>query len=189
MDLNINISIALGEHSTIFQCECVAIIHAARAVLDREVKDSGIRILSDSKAVLQALDSASITSSLIQECHLLLQRIAVSNNVILQWIKGHSGSMGNDAADELARRGSQMPAIGPGPQLPLTFSTFRSWLRQCTLDTHNARWINSTSCRQSKEAIPALSGSLSRKLLRLNRINLRLIVGIMTGHSPLNRHL
>ncbi|XP_049868121.1 uncharacterized protein LOC126368267 [Pectinophora gossypiella] len=94
LDLNIQKSVALGKYSSIFQCECVAIIQAASTVRKRKVKGYDIRILSDSAAVLQALNNDNLTSGLIYECHRELQKMALTNKVTLQWIKGHSGSLG-----------------------------------------------------------------------------------------------
>ncbi|XP_050680629.1 uncharacterized protein LOC126976369 [Leptidea sinapis] len=119
-DLNIRIAASLGAHNTVFQAECMGIIEAVTATLTRKVKDYSIRILSDSKSVLQALQSHTITSKLIYNCHQCLRELCENNNqVTLQWIKGHSNSRGNDAADELARRGSAMTAKGPEPTIPL----------------------------------------------------------------------
>ncbi|KAI5643461.1 RNase H domain-containing protein [Phthorimaea operculella] len=189
LDLNIKLSQPLGEHSSIFQCECVAITLAANAVMQRKMENHGIRILSDSMAVLMALKSNTMSSSLIYECHLALQTIATNNKVTLQWIKGHSGSLGNDAADELARRGSEVEVAGPTPYLPIPFNQIRTWIRHQTQTQHNARWASITTCRQSKEAVPALSPRLTKRLLSLQRSDLRIMVGMLTGHCQLNKHL
>ena len=189
-DLNIKISRPLGMLNTVYQAECVGIIQAAHAIEVREVTDTHIRILSDSASVLQSLKKNQITSRLILECHNALERVAVQyrNTVTLQWIKGHSGSPGNDAADELARRGSNTRAFGPEPIVPIPFNQLRSWLKEHT-QTQAEIWLTSVpGCRQSREAMPSLDVKLTKLLLRLDRNSLRLVAGTITGHCPLNKH-
>lgn len=189
-DLNIRIAAPLGAHNTVYQAECMGIIEAAAATLARKVKDHSIRILSDSKSVLQALQSNSITSRLTYDCHLSLTEVRNNNNnVTLQWIKGHSGSRGNDAADELARRGSEMAAIGPEPIVPLPSAWPISVIRRHTKELHDKYWTEVSECRQAKEALPRIDRRLSRKLINLTRPNLRKITHIITGHGPFNKHL
>ncbi|CAH2091349.1 unnamed protein product [Euphydryas editha] len=146
----------LGAHNTVYQAECMGIIAAASATFTRKVKDYSIRILSDSRSVLQAHQSHSITSRLIYNCHQSLMEVCNnSNNVTPQWIKGHSGSRGDDAADELARRGSEMAAIGPEPIVPLPTAWPTSVSRQHTKELHNKYWtevLPSPLCRACLEA-------------------------------------
>lgn len=188
-DLNIDISTPLGAHNTVFQAECMGIITATTAIEARKVKDHPIRILSDSRSVLQALQSDTMTSGLIYECHRALTKVCENSTITLQWIKGHSGSRGNDAADRLARAGSEMIAIGPEPIIPLPFGWLRSALRHNTKVLHQSYWTNLNTCRQTREALPTINPGLSRKLRGLGRPQLRLLIGALTGHGLLNKHL
>ncbi|RVE41603.1 hypothetical protein evm_013751 [Chilo suppressalis] len=188
-DLNIHISTALGAYNTVFQAECVGIIRAAEAIECRGVRGKHIRILSDSASVLQALDNNIMTSGLIYECHSKLTNIANDNRLTLQWIKGHSGSRGNDAADCLAREGSSRTAIGPEPIIPIPYRQLRTWIRERSQRQHDDYWSKLTDCRQAREAVPKVNLQLTRKLIRLPRQALKQIVGILTGHGYFNKHL
>lgn len=188
-DLNMRKTMSLGAHNTVFQAECMGIIMATTGIAERKVKEFPIRILSDSKSVLQALNSNTITSGLIYECHLALAKVCKHTTVTLQWIKGHSGSRGNDAADALAKLGSEQAIEGPEPIIPLPFSWLRNTLRQHTKVTHQLYWSNLDTCRQTRQALPIIKPGLSRKLLKLKRSQLRLVTGAITGHALLNKHL
>ncbi|XP_028178135.1 uncharacterized protein LOC114365701 [Ostrinia furnacalis] len=153
--------------------ECIGITKAAQAVTARDIRGLNIRIISDSASVLQALKSNTITTALILECHEALQDIAAVNGVTLQWIKGHSNSLGNDAADELAKRGSDTTVFGPEPILPIPQAQIRNWLRSKTEEKHHTEWKNSEGCRQTKDAVPDVSKKFSRSLIRLNRDSIR----------------
>ncbi|KAJ8712396.1 hypothetical protein PYW07_005238 [Mythimna separata] len=188
-DLNIHIATPLGVHNTVFQAECLGISLAALAITSRKVKDHSIRILSDSMSVLLALSSHTVNSGLIYECHQRLNQVGIHNQVTIQWIKGHSDSRGNDAADELARRGSSMAVIGPEPIVPLPFGYLRNLVRKRTRDLHHKLWVEHSECRQAKEALPSIDGRFTKRILKLTKLQLRKVTAVTTGHGTLNKHL
>lgn len=44
-------------------------------------------------------------------------------------------------------------------------------------------------CRQTREALRLLYASLSRKIVKLGRQELRAFTAALTGHGPFNEHL
>lgn len=183
------LTISLGKYNTIFQAECLGLAQAAKAVLNRKVNKTNVKFVTDSQAVIKALNGTYTRSGLVHECREALQKLGATNNITVQWIKGHSGSLGNDAADDFAKRGAQMETVGPEPIIPLPFNEIKSWMKDITRTNHRKHWEMQEGCRQTKLAFPTLNPKLTRKLLKLSRAELRKICGLITGHCPMNKHL
>ncbi|KAJ8981752.1 hypothetical protein NQ317_004932 [Molorchus minor] len=105
------------EDNTQFQAEVYAILHCAKENTTRAYVNRRINIFSDSQAALKALTNPKVTSRLVWECQKELENLADHNRVTLLWEPGHSKIQGNEKADELARKGSSTPFIGPEPAL------------------------------------------------------------------------
>ena len=54
---------------------------------------------------------------------------------------------------------------------------------------HRKLWQSTAGCRQAKMFLHGPDKQLSRFALRLNRKQLRILVGLLTGHMTLKRHL
>ncbi|KAJ3651057.1 hypothetical protein Zmor_017119 [Zophobas morio] len=115
--LNAQISVPLGTHTSVLQTELMGIMLGARIIAEREIGNKSIRILTDSKSALLALDSCMVRSGLVWECRQTLKYVTQRNSVVLCWIKGHSGNEGNERADEMAKRAARMPFWGPEPAI------------------------------------------------------------------------
>ena len=78
--------------------------------------------------------------------------------------------------------------VGDG-MVPLPFGHLRTLVRHRTRDQHNNQWLHHGECRQAKEALPTIDGRVTRKLLKLNKLQLRTVTAALTGHGSFNKHL
>lgn len=96
------------DHSSVFRSELVAIKEALDLALDADEDD--IWILTDSKSSIQYLKNwPNILDKLGQDVILKLAALNQGRTVCFQWIPSHVGVYGNEVADLLAGRGSELP--------------------------------------------------------------------------------
>ena len=97
--------IPLAYTATIFQAEVIAITRAIKFVqkMKRTLKPKYIKLFSDSRATLQALNSYNVKSTLVQEAVDQLNQLGqYSERITLNWIKAHNNHKGNEYADIMA---------------------------------------------------------------------------------------
>jgi len=123
---------------------------------------------------LKALSSPKVTSALVAETVAALCGLAIHNIVRVVWVPGHQASA--------------QPYIGPEPVLGVTSTTVRNTVRQWSVWEQN-RLFFTPGCRQAKSMLKGIDLSLSKYVLRLTRRDLRILIGLLTGHADLNRHL
>lgn len=188
-DLNLHSTIPLGTYTTIFQAELVGIMVAATESTEANLSGKTVRISTDSRAALLALDNCRINSGLVLQVREAVDKLAQNNNVQLCWVKGHDGNQGNEEADALARQGSEGAPYGPEPTIALSEAVHDTLIKNRVLKRHTDWWTNLSSCRHSRMAVAAPSLKLGKQCLQLSRNNLRILVGLLTGHCRLNKHL
>ncbi|VEN58452.1 unnamed protein product [Callosobruchus maculatus] len=169
------LSLPLGGHTTVFQAEVYAILACVNRIRKTDGSRRRITICSDSQAAIKALNAWKITSGLVLECRRALDDISAKHKVSLMWVPGHAGVKGNEMADHLARMGSGN-------------SFENNW--RVDPDKHSLRWNNiSGHLRQARELLAGPAERIGRFCLSLDRSNLRLLVGLLTGHNTFRRHL
>ena len=181
-------AIPMGTTPTIFQAELFAIETCVRECLKRKTNGATIHIMSDSQAVLMALNATEIRSGLVDNCIKLLNDLGNKNTLTVEWIPGHEGYEGNERADCLAKRGAQRQFIGPEPFCALPKVHIKERLNLWEQKSFQNHWMNSNGQRQAKKFIIPSKKS-SNKLLELGRNDIRILTGYFTGHCKLRYHL
>jgi len=74
-----------------------------------------------------------------------------------------------------------------GPKFTVT--TVRSEIRSWANKEHLKHWQATPACRQAKSLIHGPDRQLTRSALGLRRREFKVLVGLLTGHTTLNRHL
>jgi ribonuclease HI len=185
-------SFSLGQYTTVFQAEVYVIKACADANMNRNYKNRNIYVLSDSQAAIKALDKYQITSKLVWDCRQSLMQVAKHNRVQLICVPGHEVIIvGNETADQLARVGSDHPLIGPQPACGIAIGVAKKAVRDWMSRIHKEYWESLTGLKTDKGTYTRAlyQKKKAKDLLRLNRDQLRWVVGLLTGHCHLKRHL
>lgn len=184
-----NVYYSLGSLATIFQAELYAILKAAEHLKEANTSGRSIKIYSDSQAVIKALSSPQLYSSLVIECIQNLNMLGQHNSLEIMWVPGHSDIVGNDKADELAKKGAELRPIGPEPILPICNALTSNRLKEAANEFHTERWRSASICKFGRLMVDKPDQKRAKYLLSLNRIQLKKVTEVLTGHCRLNRHL
>ena len=91
--------------------------------------------------------------------------------------------MGNEVADRLAKRGSQMEILGPEPSVPIQSSQLKKIVEEWCRTEHQKEWSKRTDCRQTKMVLPDVKHNMGKSLLNMPINQSRIATQILTGHK------
>ncbi|XP_076548117.1 uncharacterized protein LOC143306051 [Osmia lignaria lignaria] len=182
--------VAVLGHVSILQAEVFATWACAKLNLERDYRDKHIYICSDSKAALGSLRATIVRSRLVQDCTDLLERLAGNNNrVNLIWVPGHAGILGNERANMLAREGARRPGPDTTYRIGVDRGTVKEMVREWARTQTYLTWNRTQGMRHAKAMFKGPSSRLGKTLSCLDRNQLRLLVGLITGHWYTRKHL
>ena len=157
----------IRDHASIFTAEAEGIKRALRFILAIPRYRGKFVIFSDSKSVLESLDSYNSKNVIVKEClDLIYKIIRLKKTVALCWVPGHAGIRGNELADLGAKRALRR-VVAPQFQIPYQdlYPVVRAFVKQ----HWQRRWDMSHATRPIKlhSIQPIISplniSSLSRK--------------------------
>jgi hypothetical protein len=97
---------------------------------------------------------------------------------------------GNEIADRLSRSSSGQQFIGPVPFLGVSRQNIRQKMKCWMKHQHLALWQGPCSTqRQARELISGPNLATGARLLSFNRAQTRAVIGLLTVHDTLRRHL
>ena len=179
-------SYKLPSDCTVFQAEIYAIKMAMEGFNNHILNsDEYIKVFSDSRAAIQALNSNIVSSQLVKDTVTQLNIIGNKvNRLEISWIKAHVGHEGNERADQLARDANKLD-VSIHDLLP-PYSHFRQELANVTYKLWTDEWVSHNTCRLSKNFLPFPSKNKSKEILKLSRSQMRRLIELITGQNNLN---
>jgi ribonuclease HI len=182
----IELNFSISEHATVFQAELLAIERCAKICLTEASAFKNIIIATDSQAALRSLGACKVSSKTTLGCIQALNKLSPFYGVKLVWIPGHSGIAGNEMADQLAKSAAHS-------EIQLHNSTImdRHWkldVKRWLLLKHNQYFRAKEGLRTSK-AFLSVNDKKSMDLLSFSKHELRLLLGVLTGHCRLKKYL
>ena len=169
-----------GPLTTNFDGEILAIKTSLRQLSNHVDKFNKAVILVDSKPAIQAILNVSSTET--RECCKIISHLQnIGKHITIQWIPSHCNIAGNEKADCLAKKGSN---ILQTTHKRISFSSIKQHIRK-TSETLNKTRIAGVIQQQKWKSLL----QNQEKITNTNRRTAIAIFRLTTGHDCLARHL
>jgi len=166
-----------------------ALLACALEIETQDRPEKYASVCSDRQAALKALQAARTTSPFVRQCQKALSDILTRHTVGLHWVRRHAAIQGNEIADKLARDGSVQRFDGPESFFGVSRQNIRK-IKRWMENHHLVLWRGLCSAQsQGRGLISGPKLATKARLLSFNRIQPRVVNGLLTGNNTLRRHL
>ncbi|XP_035230581.1 uncharacterized protein LOC118202507 [Stegodyphus dumicola] len=167
----------LSNHNSIFQAELTAI---NKAIQLSYTFDTQAHICSDILSSLKAIGGINSRNPLVAEIQKLLLNIMSEFRPRLSWVPAHTGIVGNDFADELAKQAATGLNLVEYP-LPLPSSYLKRIIYKHLMNHWQSRWNIATTGRWTFRFCP----HVPTKMLTYSSA----LTTFLSGHGPFITYL
>ncbi len=188
-DYVIDESMISGKDISIYRAELLAIKEALEWLQDNREIRRPIVIYSDSKSAVAILNGYKATDEITRDTLTLLRDIGKDTKIRIEWVKGHSGVVGNEYADlrakSAATEAERLAVVKP--YMPITYKETKKNVHAHFIKVWQNRWEASRECRISKLFYPKVRES--KKVLQMSLKELQQLTHMVTGHALFKWHL
>ena len=170
-----------------YQAEVIAIGKAAKFLIkfQKTLKPKFVKFFSDSRSTLQALNNHKIKTLTLQNTIDSLNTLGnITKRTTLNWIKAHNKHKGNEYADKMANIAAK--CTEELEHVPIANKLFKNHIKNAIYAEWIQQWKQDcTKYKHTREFYPIMDTTYSKRILKLNRPDLKLLVEILTGHNNL----
>jgi ribonuclease HI len=175
----------LASYCSAYQAELLAIQRAVNWLVGAGHMGCSVIIATDSRSALEGLEDLQSRDSLIVDIRRGIS-ILSDNGVRTEfgWVRGHSGTLGNERADCLAREAAKMKSGIVYDKFPLSFAG--DLVRKSVREKHQKEYTEAPQGAHTKELFPTLE--LIRRFEKRNGWSFQLTQAL-TGHGAFKKYL
>ncbi|UYV71164.1 hypothetical protein LAZ67_8001969 [Cordylochernes scorpioides] len=169
----------LSPHCSVFQAEALGLVKALEnaTTLPNHLT---LGFFLDNLSVVRSVLNSKTGNYLIDRALLLISRLNRNGNrCTIQWIKGHSGNVGNDIADTLAKRGAESADPSCYKLAPLSF--VKSAIYGRAREAWESRFLSLAPSIHTRFGLTPMS--LLDKRYAYIVPSEHIVVGLLTGHT------
>ncbi|GBL89291.1 Putative protein in type-1 retrotransposable element R1DM [Araneus ventricosus] len=143
----------LDDTATVYQAESQGLKMALEYIVE-SVNWHRFHIFSDSRSVLQSLESSKNTSQSIVELKKLFEEVVCKKWVRLHWVKAHVGVFGNERADDYAKLETTQATVDCF--CPRSKATITRIIRKELVCQWQNRWDNCGNGKHTQKYLPSV---------------------------------
>lgn len=173
---------------TVKQAELATLQLCCRKIVNMEEVATPLIICTDSQHAIKAINGNVTRSRLVAGCIRELNILASHRRVTLLWTPSKSGIDGNCRADRLAKLGAAQDTITPTVALPSLYELARKTNDRWIYEQAKLSWNPTQTAYNTRQLLNEVNVEITRKLLSLKKAELRITIGVITGHIGLNKY-